>query len=91
MDEMEQYFALVHAFPFSNCLMVVHSSFVYLFICVDSMFDSRYLTSHRQPTMKQLDKLRREGINGGPHFLSWFRERVNPDHLYIYIILLYYL
>jgi hypothetical protein len=84
MDEIEQYFALVHAFPFSNCLMVVHSSFVYLFIYIDSMFDSRYLTSRCQPTMKQLDKLCREGINGGPHFLSWFREHVNPDHIYIY-------
>jgi hypothetical protein len=63
---------------------MVHSSFVY----IDSMFDSRYLTSCRQPTAKQLDKLRREGINGGPNFLTWFREHVNPD-FFIYIIFNY--
>jgi hypothetical protein len=26
----------------------------------------------------QLDKLCREGIRGGPNFLTWFREHVNP-------------
>jgi hypothetical protein len=40
------------------------------------MFDSKYLPSGRQPTVRQLDKLRREGIHGGPNFLSWFREHV---------------
>jgi hypothetical protein len=43
------------------------------------MFDLKYLPIGRQPTMRQLDKLRREGIHGGPNFLSWFREYVNPD------------
>jgi hypothetical protein len=28
--------------------------------------------------VRQLDKLRREGICGGPNFLTWFREHVNP-------------
>jgi hypothetical protein len=64
--------------------MVVHSSFVYLFVYVDSMFDSRYLTSRRQPTTKQLDKLCREGINGGANFPTLFIEHVNHGHLYIY-------
>jgi hypothetical protein len=27
--------------------------------------------------MKQFDKLRRDGIHGGPNFLTWFREHVN--------------
>jgi hypothetical protein len=31
--------------------------------------------------VKQLDKLRREGIHGGPNFLTWFREHVNNPHL----------
>jgi hypothetical protein len=31
MDEMDQYFIEFHFFKFSNVLMVVHSSFVYLF------------------------------------------------------------
>jgi hypothetical protein len=42
------------------------------------MFDSKYLSSDRQPTVMQLDKLRREGIHGDPNFLTWFREYVNP-------------
>jgi hypothetical protein len=42
------------------------------------MFDSKYLTCGRQPTVKQLDKLRQEGIHGGPNFLTWFKEHVNP-------------
>jgi hypothetical protein len=42
------------------------------------MFDSKYLTSGRQPTAKQLDKLCQEGIHGGPNFLTWFKEHVNP-------------
>jgi hypothetical protein len=29
--------------------------------------------------VRQLDKLRREGIHGEPNFLTWFREHVNPD------------
>jgi hypothetical protein len=43
------------------------------------MFDSKYLPSGQQPTARQLDKLRREGIHGGRNFLTWFREHVNPD------------
>jgi hypothetical protein len=43
------------------------------------MFDSKYLSSGRQPTTRQLDKLRREGIQGVPNFLTWFREHVNPE------------
>jgi hypothetical protein len=64
--------------------MVVHSSFVYLFFYIDNMFNFKYLTSRHQPTMKQLDKLRQEGINGGPNFLTWFREHVNSDLSDIY-------
>jgi hypothetical protein len=37
------------------------------------------LPSGWQPTVRQLDKLRREGIHGEPNFLTWFREHVNPD------------
>jgi hypothetical protein len=44
------------------------------------VFDSKYLTSDRQPTMKQLDKLHRAGIHGGSNFLTWFKEHVN-SHL----------
>jgi hypothetical protein len=48
------------------------------------MFDSKYLTSHQQPTTKQLDKLRQEGIHEGHNFLTWFREHVN-FHLTSYL------
>jgi hypothetical protein len=41
------------------------------------MFDLKYLTFGCQSTMKQLDKLRREGIYGEPNLLTWFREHVN--------------
>jgi hypothetical protein len=58
--------------------MMVHDSFVYLFIYFDSMFDSKYLPSHQQPTARQLDKLCQEGIREGPNFLTWFRAHVNP-------------
>jgi hypothetical protein len=64
--------------------MVVHGSFVYLFISFDSMFDSKYLTSDQQPMMKQLDKLCREGIHEESNFLTWLREHVNP-HLTSYL------
>jgi hypothetical protein len=43
------------------------------------MFNSKYLPSGRQPMTRQLDKLHREGIYGGPNFLTWFRGHVNPD------------
>jgi hypothetical protein len=46
------------------------------------MFDSKYLPSGRQPMARQLDKLCREGIRGGPNFLTWFREHVNPYLIY---------
>jgi len=40
------------------------------------MFDELYWTSSRRPTQSQLDKLRRQGINGGPNFVNWFRGHV---------------
>jgi hypothetical protein len=43
------------------------------------MFDSKYLSSSQQPTARQLDKPRQDGIYGGPNFLTWFREHVNPE------------
>jgi hypothetical protein len=43
------------------------------------MFDSKYLSSGQQPTARQLDKLRREGIHGGPKFLTWFREHIDHE------------
>jgi hypothetical protein len=43
------------------------------------MFDSIYLPSGRQPTVRQLDKLCQEGIHRGPNFLTWFGEHVNPE------------
>jgi hypothetical protein len=46
------------------------------------MFDLKYLSSYREPIAKQLDKLCRKGIHGGPNFLTWFREHVNPELSY---------
>jgi hypothetical protein len=46
------------------------------------MFDLIYLPSGRKPTVRQLDKLRQEGIYGDPNFLTWFREHVNSELSY---------
>jgi hypothetical protein len=46
------------------------------------MFDLKYLSSGWEPTVKQLDKLCRKGIHGGPNFFTWFREHVNPELSY---------
>jgi hypothetical protein len=43
------------------------------------MFDSKYLFSGQQQMASQLDKLRREGIHGGPNLLTWFREHIYPE------------
>jgi hypothetical protein len=43
------------------------------------MFDSKYLTSGRQRTVKQLDELHQDEIYGGPSFLTWFWEHVNLE------------
>jgi hypothetical protein len=43
------------------------------------MFDLKYLSSSRQPMVRQLDKLRWEGIHVGHNFLTWFGEHVNPE------------
>jgi hypothetical protein len=32
--------------------------------------------------VRQLDKLRQEGIYGDPNFLTWFREHVNSELSY---------
>ena len=40
------------------------------------MFDKIFWKSREQPTVKQLDKLREHGINGGPSFAKWFRLHV---------------
>jgi hypothetical protein len=50
--------------------MVVHGSVALHVLKIDIMFDLKYLTSSWQPMTKQLDKLRQEGIHGGPNFLT---------------------
>jgi hypothetical protein len=41
------------------------------------MFDKEQWKSSRQPTAKQLQNLRRDGIQGGPSFVQWFRKHVS--------------
>ena len=43
------------------------------------IFDKEQWKSARQPTSKQLDKLRLEGFRGGPSFVQWFRQYVIPS------------
>jgi hypothetical protein len=47
-------------------------------------FDKTYWTSHVQPTLKQLDHMRKHGLKGGPSFLKWFRQHV----IYIFVLFL---
>jgi hypothetical protein len=35
-------------------------------------FDKTYWRSHNQPTLKQLDHMRKHGLKGGLSFLKWF-------------------
>jgi hypothetical protein len=43
-----------------------------LFSCTNSEFDSQNLLSGRER-----DQIRREGKDGGPNFLCWFRDYVD--------------
>jgi hypothetical protein len=36
------------------------------------MFDKIYWKRSEQPTLKQLDSIRRHEVKGGPSFLKWF-------------------
>lgn len=44
--------------------------------CVYSEFHNQNWKHKHQPTRKQVETMRRAGINGGPNFLSWFRAYV---------------
>ena len=47
-----------------------------------SEFHKQCWTLRGQPTGKQVETMRRDGINGGPNFLSWFRDHVTfSSHL----------
>ena len=55
---------------------------LYLYFNMDEVlpyfevFDKLYWKSSQKPTQSQLDKLRQQGINGGPNFVNWFRGHV---------------
>jgi hypothetical protein len=46
---------------------------------IDMCKDNCMIFYKEQLTVRQLDKLCREGIHGGPNFLTWFIEHVNPE------------
>jgi hypothetical protein len=41
-----------------------------------SEFHKQNWKLRHQPTSNQVETMRRDGINGGPNFLSWFRDYV---------------
>jgi hypothetical protein len=41
-----------------------------------SEFHKKNWKLRRQPTSNQVEAMRRDGINGGPNFLSWFQDYV---------------
>jgi hypothetical protein len=45
-------------------------------------FDKTYWTSCEQPTLKQLDHMRENGLKCGPSFPKWFRQHV----IYLFIL-----
>jgi hypothetical protein len=52
---------------------------VFLLSFFFSEFDKENWRSsrNRQPTAKQLDNLRLNGLHGGPNFISWIRDHVS--------------
>jgi hypothetical protein len=40
----------------------------------NSEFDAQTWRSDCQPKQKQLDNMRRSGIEGRPNFVTWFKE-----------------
>jgi hypothetical protein len=46
----------------------------YVFLLCNSEFDVQTWRSNRQPTHKQLDNMRRSGIQGRPNFVTWLKE-----------------
>ena len=58
---------------------------IYVFMFCNSEFDTQTWRYDRQPTQKQLDYMRRSGIQGRPNFVTWFKEHalraenVHPD------------
>jgi hypothetical protein len=53
-----------HAF-----ILLVNIVFMYFFC---SEFHKQCWKLRGQPASKQVERMRRDGINGGPNFLSWF-------------------
>jgi hypothetical protein len=57
---------------------------MYFAVC-NSEFDAQTWRSDHQPTQKQLDNMRRWGIQERPKFITWFKEHalrasiVHPD------------
>ncbi|WVZ85316.1 hypothetical protein U9M48_032260 [Paspalum notatum var. saurae] len=55
------------------------SAYLYMYANMKEMdpyfkeFQRQNWTSKKQPTSKQLDKMRRDGIDGKPNFLDWFK------------------
>jgi hypothetical protein len=58
---------------------------IYVFLLCNSEFDAQTWRSECQPMQKQLDNMRRSGIQGRPNFVTWFKEHalrmsiVHPD------------
>jgi hypothetical protein len=65
--------------------MILSYSLIYVFLLCNSEFDAQTWRSNHQPTHKQLDNMRRSGIQGRPNFVTWFKEHalrasnVHPD------------
>jgi hypothetical protein len=65
--------------------MILSYSHIYVFLLCNSELDAQTWRSNHQPMQKQLDNMRRLGIQGRPNFVTWFKEHalrainVHPD------------
>jgi hypothetical protein len=50
------------------------------------LFDQEEWSYAQQPTAKLLETLWREGLRGGPNFITWFRKHVSIATLTILFI-----
>jgi hypothetical protein len=55
--------------------MILSYSPIYVFSLCNSEFDAQTWRPNHQPMQKQLDNMRRSGIQGRPNFVTWFKER----------------
>jgi hypothetical protein len=75
---LKRWLNISHKCIFQLCTYLVEMTLsyspIYVFLLCYSEFDAQTWRSNPQPTQKQLDNMRRSGIQGRPNFVTWFNE-----------------